>query len=307
MPTPAALVASLHPILSQIIPLPSPRARNMAQICTNCVEGHRLPGEPKGTLLPTIAPLDAYFISGHGTTEVPSSASFTKTKNAIVIMTDIFGLSIPNLKVVADILASQLNTDVWVPDIFRGNTPVREDAISDLIFDEPGKALSWWQTIRKYIVYMRAMPALKSFRPDIQDPWAIEFLTNLRSECKYDKITVVGYCWGGGIAVRLATRPKLVDSVIAVHPSGQFKDDMIKTQVPIAFFIAEEDHQWDPEAAVLVQETWKLQEEVPKHLFKTYKGTVHGFGSRPNLSIPQVKKSWEQLMGDIVSWLKETM
>jgi carboxymethylenebutenolidase len=75
--------------------------------CTYCYKGFVLPGEPKGSMVG-----QAYF------TPAPSDA--TQQTKAIVLLTDIFGLPLPNPRIVADHLAEQVGVDVWVPDLFNG-------------------------------------------------------------------------------------------------------------------------------------------------------------------------------------------
>jgi carboxymethylenebutenolidase len=75
--------------------------------CANCYKGFTLPGEPKGTMVG----LD-YFAAA------PNDA--TERAKAIVLLTDIFGLRLPNPRIIADQLAEQVGVDVWVPDFFNG-------------------------------------------------------------------------------------------------------------------------------------------------------------------------------------------
>ena len=75
--------------------------------CTYCYKGFALPGEPKGTMVG-----QDYF------TAAPNDA--TQRTKAIVLLTDIFGLPLPNPRIVADQLAEQVGVDVWVPDFFNG-------------------------------------------------------------------------------------------------------------------------------------------------------------------------------------------
>ena len=75
--------------------------------CTYCYKGFVLPGEPKGTMVG-----QDYF------TAAPNDA--TQRTKAIVLLTDIFGLPLPNPRIVADHLAEQVGVDVWVPDYFNG-------------------------------------------------------------------------------------------------------------------------------------------------------------------------------------------
>ena len=82
----------------------------MSSSNTYCYKGFALPGEPKGTMVG-----QDYF------TAPPSDA--TQRTKAIVLLTDIFGLPLPNPRIVADHLAEQVGVDVWVPDFFNGASP----------------------------------------------------------------------------------------------------------------------------------------------------------------------------------------
>jgi len=75
--------------------------------CTYCYKGFVLPGEPKGSMVG----LD-YF------TPAPNDAA--QQSKAIILLTDVFGLPLPNPRIVADHLAEHVGVDVWVPDFFNG-------------------------------------------------------------------------------------------------------------------------------------------------------------------------------------------
>ena len=75
--------------------------------CSDCVSGDWLPGSPKGT-----EENGTYFAKG-------SDQESTQDK-AVVVFTDIFGLSISNPKIIADTIAERTGFDVWVPDLFNG-------------------------------------------------------------------------------------------------------------------------------------------------------------------------------------------
>ena len=75
--------------------------------CPDCTSGNLLPGSPKGT-----EENGVYLAKG-------SNQDDTKDK-AVVIFTDIFGLSITNSKIIADTIAERTGFDVWVPDLFNG-------------------------------------------------------------------------------------------------------------------------------------------------------------------------------------------
>ena len=72
-------------------------------------------GEPKGSI-------ETGFLGNSYLAPAPASLDETTTpaKKAVLLLTDAFGLGIPNPKLIADELASQLQCDVWVPDYFLG-------------------------------------------------------------------------------------------------------------------------------------------------------------------------------------------
>lgn len=77
--------------------------------CPDCLTGTVLPGEPTGSIVD-----GAYFSprpdgSGAGT-------------QAIVLLTDVFGLALKNPKIIADRYAATVGCDVWVPDFFDGTS-----------------------------------------------------------------------------------------------------------------------------------------------------------------------------------------
>jgi len=79
----------------------------MSVLCERCLQGHVLVGTPTGSFE---LEGSAYFHLA------PSPGS----KNAVVLLTDIFGLKLVNPKLIADQYSERLNCDVWVPDYFNG-------------------------------------------------------------------------------------------------------------------------------------------------------------------------------------------
>lgn len=53
----------------------------------------------------------------------PARGDSTQPTKAIVLLTDVFGLPMPNPRIVADHLAEHVGVDVWVPDFFNGALP----------------------------------------------------------------------------------------------------------------------------------------------------------------------------------------
>lgn len=78
--------------------------------CPDCTTGGFLLGEPAGT----ISTMGAYFS--------PNPENDQPSNKAILLLTDAFGLPMKNCKIMADNLAKRLACDVWVPDIFNGES-----------------------------------------------------------------------------------------------------------------------------------------------------------------------------------------
>ena len=146
--------------------------------CTYCYKGFALPGEPKGSMVG----LD-YF------TPAPNDAA--QQSKAIILLTDVFGLPLPNPRIVADHLAEHVGVDVWVPDFFNGafyypiHTLWRLPVISKrtpsgkplcdandmepLMPDRAGVKISW---LTYGLFFAKALPYLPRFianRPSVVD------------------------------------------------------------------------------------------------------------------------------------------
>jgi carboxymethylenebutenolidase len=78
--------------------------------CDNCYRGYTLPGDPSGQMI------DGAYLA-------PATDPATVRKSAVVYLTDAFGFELRNPQVMADFFAHELNMDVWVPDIFAGQSP----------------------------------------------------------------------------------------------------------------------------------------------------------------------------------------
>jgi hypothetical protein len=85
-------------------------------LCEHCVSGFELPGTPTGKEV-LIGGRTAYVASAPASAAVNAPAT---SANAIVLLTDIFGLPGGNNQLIADELAEKLSMDVYVPDVYDG-------------------------------------------------------------------------------------------------------------------------------------------------------------------------------------------
>ncbi|KAH8114346.1 dienelactone hydrolase endo-1,3,1,4-beta-D-glucanase [Phellopilus nigrolimitatus] len=260
--------------------------------CEHCKAGGELPGEPKGVVLD-----GAYFAEG---------ADHTK---AIVFLTDAFGLALVNSKIMADQLAEKVGCDVWVPDQFEGGQLFELSDLDGLLPQKPGVKLTIGSKLGLVWTILKRLPRLLSNRPAVVEKRIQTFITKLKADKKYEKIGVAGYCFGGSIGIQIAATT-LVDSAVISHP-GQCSADQIKAiRVPSSWQCAEEDMGFGPQLRVDAEAIFASRKDKPDFIdyeFCDYKGTVHGFAARPNLSIPEAKEGFERSFEATVKWFQKTL
>ncbi|RDB27813.1 Hydrolase tropI [Hypsizygus marmoreus] len=263
--------------------------------CPDCITGGLLPGEPTGSL------------SIQGAYLAPGPVNDTTSKRAIVFLTDAFGLPLKNCKILADKLATRLECDVWIPDYFAGKplAPVR----SLLTPDRAGVRMGVCQWLKFIIYTIPSIPAFIQSRPSVADARLSKFINAIKEEKKYEKIGAVGYCYGGSTVIRLGATD-LVNSIVICHP-GRFSIPEAKAiKVPAAWVCAEEDmffsHSLRLRAEAIFSERQGTDSFV-EYEFKDYKGTAHGFASRPNLNLPEVKEAHEKAFEQVVGWFAKTL
>jgi carboxymethylenebutenolidase len=254
-----------------------------------------LPGEPKGSM-------DGpnYFTPARG---------FTQPTKAIVLLTDVFGLPMPNPKIVADHLAEHVGVDVWIPDLFNGRPPFKVEDLEPRLPDRAGAKMTWTNTVVLLFKFLSAIPRLFANRPTVVDPRVHEFINKIKSEKGYERIGAVGYSFGGAIATRLGATD-LVNTIVIAHPISLRSAEIRAIKVPTSWLLAEEDMGYTNREAQIARSIFQEQEAYSNHVeyeFKIWKGTAHGFAMRPNLEVPEVKAGYEGSLDQTISWLKKTL
>ncbi|CCX32941.1 Similar to Protein AIM2; acc. no. P39721 [Pyronema omphalodes CBS 100304] len=115
-------------------------------------------------------------------------------------------------------------------------------------------------------------------------------------------IRVVGYCFGGKYALRLAARDD-VNAVAIAHGTMMAIEDFKMAKKPVTLACAENDPMLADElreAGVKV-----LQESNVVHEVKTYQNVPHGFSVYGNYSDSHIKSSQEQVFKQFVDFLGE--
>ncbi|KAH5563266.1 hypothetical protein HBI26_182030 [Parastagonospora nodorum] len=201
--------------------------------CSECIKGTIHSGQPKGTE-ELIHGLNTYVIGNR-----------INPRGIIVIYSDIFGLALPNNKLIADAYAASGQWLVYLPDFFHGD-PV-DLKVADALLPVDAAAQS---TFAKYTGILASMPTFLMWRTrhkhaDVEKT-CIDFLSSLRHATPDKKIGIVGFCWGGRYAIRAGmaqhqisinnTATPLIDAVVALHPSNMvLPDDVMELVVPVSY------------------------------------------------------------------------
>lgn len=264
--------------------------------CPDCYKGFVLPGEPQGSM---VGP--NYFTPARGDSSQPTKA--------IVLLTDIFGLPLPNPKIVADHLAEHVGVDVWVPDFFDGKPPFDVKDLEPHMPDRAGVKLKWTAIGLFVIKALLSAPKIVANRPTVVDLRVHEFINKIKVEKGYERIGAVGYCFGGGIAGRIGSTD-LVNTIVIAHPSGLKPAQIRAIKVPTSWLLAEDDMGFKSKDVKSAQSMFREREGRPDHVdyeFKIWNGTAHGFAVRPNLEVPEVKAGYEGGLDQTVAWFKKTL
>jgi len=210
------------------------------------------------------------------------------SKNAIICVYDIFGF-FPQTQQGADIVASALNTTVYMPDFFEPDGPYPVDKY-------PPKTDQDKADIQAFFGGIASPPAnvtkLKSFGQVLKANGA-------------QRIGVYGFCWGGKVTVAAGGEDTPFDAVAIVHPAMLSVDDAKNLTVPLAIYISKDEP---------VDEYNKIVDVISKKPFaakndhKNYTNMFHGWAAaRGDLKNEENKKEYEDVYGKLVTFFHNAL
>lgn len=127
-----------------------------------------------------------------------------------------------------------------------------------------------------------------------QDMLAAGRYLKQRPECN-GKIGVVGFCWGGGIALMLATQMPDLDACVAFYGNQPPADQATKVKSPLLMHYAENDPRINAGRAA-----WEEALKVAKVPFSAYSypGTQHGFNNNttPRYDEAAAQLAWQRTL-----------
>jgi len=202
--------------------------------------------------------------------------------NVVLVSTDVFGQSFPNVRANADTIAAA-GFRVVIPDLFKGD-PFPADR-----FERPGA----WEELKQ------------QWWPKHTQEDTADFLLNAAKALKKDgsvrSIQAIGYCYGTIGALTVA-RQGLASSAVLCHPTGHTKDNTDLATVPLLFLCAEQDQAFTPE----IREHWEktLKENMIPARYITFPSTQHGFAVRDDGS-PNGVQQRQRALQEAIAFFKQ--
>ncbi|KAH7175391.1 dienelactone hydrolase [Dactylonectria macrodidyma] len=209
----------------------------------------------------------------------PKASGYKKSTIGVLYLTDVFGIQLPQNKLLADSFARAGFVTV-APDLFDGS-PAPND------INIPG---------------FNTTEFLAKHGTNVTDPIITTALSYLREDLGVDKVAVTGYCFGGRYTFRFLADGKGADVGFAAHPSLLTDEEILAITGPATVAAAETDSLMSPARRAQVEAL--LQQTGQTYSLALYSGTSHGFGVRANVSDPEQKFGKEEAFYQAVRFFK---
>ncbi|XP_021290795.1 endo-1,3;1,4-beta-D-glucanase-like [Herrania umbratica] len=196
------------------------------------------------------------------------------SKLAILLISDVFGYEVPNLRKLADKVAAA-GYFVVVPDFFNGDPA----DIDNPQFDRE----AWRKVHNKEKGFEDAKPVIAA----------------LKSK-GVSAIGAAGFCWGGMIVVNLASSDD-IQAAVVLHPGPITEKEIKEVKAPIAILGAEIDHVSPPEQLKQFGDMLSTKSEFDSFV-KIFPGVAHGWTVRYNVEDESAVKSAKEAHDDMLNW-----
>lgn len=237
-----------------------------------CFQGFKWNGVPKGRTA-KLAKYETY-IAGDN------------PDMAVLLVHDAFGWTYPNIRLLADHFAQEIDATVYVPDFFDG----------EVLPFEPLANGEWDKFDFNGFVQRHTR--------EIREPEIFEAARTLKQ--KYKKLGATGYCFGGWAVFRLGAKehqPALVDCITAGHPSLLTKQDIDEISVPVQILAPEHDPMYTAELKLHTFQT------IPKLGipldYQHFPGVEHACLTRGSEKYAGELNAMVRGKNAAVSWLKQ--
>ncbi|KAI6106507.1 dienelactone hydrolase family-domain-containing protein [Pisolithus thermaeus] len=194
-------------------------------------------------------------------------------KKALILLTDIFGVTFSNNKLLVDNFASKGYWVIIYPVVIRTIAP-------DYLHGDPAPPYAWNNTKFNVVAWT------ENHTPEVTWPPIKQVIQALKDQ-GVTSFAVTGYCFGGLYAIELASE-QLVDVLIVAHPSQTvvpttYETLLQKGKAPFLFEMGNED----VELSVAQQEQIDVilggGKYAPGYKRDCWPGCPHGFAVRGDM------------------------
>eukprot|EP01112_Ceratiomyxa_fruticulosa_P013096 TRINITY_DN3661_c0_g2_i5.p1 TRINITY_DN3661_c0_g2~~TRINITY_DN3661_c0_g2_i5.p1 ORF type:complete len:276 (-),score=48.13 TRINITY_DN3661_c0_g2_i5:188-1015(-) len=264
----------------------------------HCVSIELHSGEPKGK-----SEEDISLGEGLEATYVATPSVQVRKDKAVFYITDLFGITIVNHKLLADAIAEESGLTVYVPDLLGKHEPSGKGAVpvEDQANFSPDYFKNWF-----------GQNPLPTTSQRCQD-----FIKVLKEKRGFTSVAVVGFCWGGRFAAELASHPD-VDGAAIVHAAfladhnGNLNKDIVEAiNKPTLWIYVIGDYVF-PEGARKAAHEILEKNKVPNTFidFESKDGSgknriEHGFAIRGSESDPIVVQARKEAKDHVVKFFRQ--
>ena len=263
-----------------------------------CLSGTVASGHPSGRE-DTVGGLPTYIAE-------PSSKS---TSSSVIFITDIFGWTFPNVRLLADEYA-KAGFYCYIPDLHSGDSlplsflqnvepPLKDQETMSIV--DKGKNAA--------IVPTTLGPWLIKHREGVSEPMVSGFVNTVKHIPGTNKVGAIGFCWGGRYAI-LQARGRAdgevggVDAAYACHPSlVAIPGDFDPVDRPLSLALGDRDSLLDAKSVESIKEI--LEKKGSPSEVKVYEDQIHGFALRSDWSSEKDKKAMDDAAGQGIAWFKK--
>ena len=227
-------------------------------------------------------------------------------KRVILVFSDVFGIDNGNHKLFCDQLQTSMgdDTQVWMPDFFRGHPILRD--------------LGWdFLTFNKLVAGLQfTLHRLRISSETIEADLTQIVVPKIR-EIGCQSVGVVGFCFGGWVIARcLALENSTISCGVGIHPSWQPEKFYAKpttseeelgerTQTkPMLLLPAKQDQALMADTDI-VKALAERRSIKPEEVAIAFPEMDHGFVSRGDSSDPKIKEAQERALSLTAEFLKK--
>ncbi|KAI1187468.1 putative hydrolase [Nemania serpens] len=206
---------------------------------------------------------------------------------AILFIHDLFGWKYPNIRLLADHYAREIDATVYVPDFFGG-----WEADWKLVEEERFQELDLPRMAKENSRQVRA--------PEME-----ACARALKSTHGFKRLGAIGFCYGGWAVCHLGSRerePGLVDAVSFGHPSWLIRSDIENLVVPIQLLAPEVDQAFSDDFKRYAFDTL-LRLNLPFE-YVHYPRIVHGGLVRGSEDVADERAVMAAAKNSAVAWFR---